>query len=307
MWIHAANLCDLQTYSSYYFYNLNTGEWGFQVQPWHTRLLKKFYYELLTSLKPVGGSEKVPSAKVPTEAVLLFCSSNHPSTEGVPAPGIIGVDAVTAADEFMDGGETLQLERSKAPPKTKKKGSDVSNEMIKQKIQTILYDLKGDANGKSEFYSMLCQFQQRRGRSDVSAKPGAPERERTRGVADRRKGESKRKRYEEMSSSIQSHRKKKRTIDDRLYKGDDALRYLKRHGAKQGWILEVYPSDDYVHERWYMEVENGSRKDVSGDTYITSCCWLKTNSLEREPTFKRPASCDIEMVKACGPADSMRL
>ena len=210
-------------------------------------------------------------------------------------------------DDCMDGGETLQSERSKALPKPKRKGSDVSNEMIKQKIQTILYDLKGDANGKSEFYSMLCQFQQRRGRSDVSAKPGAPERERTRGVADRRKGESKRKRYEEMSSSIQSHRKKKRTIDDRLYKGDDALRYLKRHGAKQGWILEVYPSDDYLHETCSLQVENGSRKDVAGDTFITSCWWLKTNSLERDLTFKRPASCDIEMVKACGPADSMRL
>ncbi len=288
---------------------LNTGEWGFQVQSWHTRLLKKFYYEVLTSLKSVGGSEKVPSAKVPTEAVLLFCSSNNPSTEGIPAPGIFGVDAVRSVmDDCMDGGETLQSERSKALPKPKRKGSDVSNEMIKQKIQTLLYDLKGDAKGKSEFYSLLCQFQQRRGRSDVSAKPGAPERDRTRGVADRRKGESKRKRYEELPSSVQSYRKKKRTIDeDRLYEGDDALRYLKRHGAKQGWILEVYPSDDYLHERWFMEVENGSRKDVAGDTFITSCWWLKTNSLERDLTFKRPASCDIEMVKACGPADSVRL
>jgi hypothetical protein len=63
--------------------------WGFETQTWHRRLLKKIYYEVMTTLKAVGGSGKEPTATIPRAALQSFCDSVDPTCEGVPHSGLV--------------------------------------------------------------------------------------------------------------------------------------------------------------------------------------------------------------------------
>ena len=182
-----------------------------------------------------------------------------------------------------------------------------------------MYDLKGDGEGRDAFYVLMSQFQITRGRGSVPDKPGAPERDRTRGGSDKRKGCSKPKKHQPKgtvvhkataSSSIKRNRNKhsdgyseskRQKGQSEGYEGDAALRHLKKYGAKEGWFLECYPRAKSTG-RWFMRVENGLvMNDAEGNIVIRSCRWLEENSLTEVAKQFKPEPCDIEWVKAYGP------
>jgi hypothetical protein len=199
-----------------------------------------------------------------------------------------------------------------------------------------MYELNGDPAGRSHFYDVMRQFQSNRGRGSVSSKPGAPELDRTRGISDKPKGSSKGKRKATTDgstnkrtktttqSSIRSDRSSifdatgvhgggvaaQQTLKPAQHfdESDAAQRYLKKNGAHEGWILELFLNDKFVPtplptDRWFMVVEDGRAiRTASGETEIAKCRWMKTNSYtELDTAFKNAYPVDIESVKACGP------
>jgi len=145
----------------------------------------------------------------------------------------------------------------------------------------------------------MSQFQITRGRGSVSDKPGAPERDRTRGGSDKRKGSSKPKKHQTKINDVPKAKRRKGQSEG--YEGDAALRYLKKYGAKEGWVLECYPRAKSTG-RWFMRVENGLvMNDDKGNIVIKSCRWLEENSLTEVAKQFKPEPCDIEWVKAYGP------
>jgi hypothetical protein len=301
--------------------------WGFKLQLWPRRLLKKFYYEVITTLKAVGGCDTVAFGNIPKEALMSFCSSVEPSSVGVPREGPVDVVHDNYCDNDLDFDTGTQNQPLGVLPQkisTNKKGKS-HNDCV-EKFTAIMHDLKGDRAGRSDFYDVMRQFQNQRGRGSVSARPGAPETERTRGISDKRKGTSKpkpksnhpallvavkdgaskpKRRRDEEEEPIKSKKKRASNVvqDKKGYEGDDAIHHLTRHGAKPGWVLECYPNPKGVKngERWFMIVENGLKiTNSKGEPCIQCCVWMKTNSItERFGNEKEP--CVIESVLACGP------
>jgi hypothetical protein len=277
------------------------------------RLLKKFYYDVITTLKAVGGADQVPQAIIPKAALFAFCASTLPSKEGVPSSGRIFLDAdnVDIVQNGDDGEafhtKDFSTDITTATKKKKRRGKN--QEDCREKFTTIMFDLKGDATGTSEFYNLMCKFQKQRGRASVSSKPGAPESIRTRGVSDKKKGASKAKKSiskKKVPKEPKKSSRKDKPHDDmsKLYQGDAALRHLQKNGSMKGHILETF--NDQSDDRWFMEVENGSIvTDGTGDIQIKKCWWLIANSItERDPQFPNAMGCDIDQVKACGPPNS---
>jgi hypothetical protein len=169
-----------------------------------------------------------------------------------------------------------------------------------------MYDLEHDGDGRNHMYRMLSEFQEMRSRQCVFTRPGAPERDRTRGIADKAKGtskpKSKRQRVEN-PETVKSKKHRSSHSQEKGYKEDAAVRHLQKHGAKIGWILECYPDPEGLKkkERWFMRVENGLKtKDSKGETHITSCLWMKANSIT-EVFNEKAVSCEVLSVAACGP------
>ena len=173
----------------------------------------------------------------------------------------------------------------------------------------------------------MCAWQVTTGRLAIPGKVGAPERDRTRGVADKPKKSHKSKTDLKQQRGISKKSKKqavarsgiRQRSDDSLhtdrdkggYDGDAALRQLKKFGAKEDWIVKVYPPDDIdeidtVH--WFMRVLDGLTETIRNETdmkksdiVIKSAVWLETNSLTAIAKGYPPESCDIEFVKSYGP------
>ena len=83
------------------------------------------------------------------------------------------------------------------------------------------------------------------------------------------------------------------------------MRHIKKFGAKEGWVVEVY--NDADDNRWFMLVENGFTYEQprTGDILIKACKWLKPNSVTEleEETKNKTFNCDIDTVKAYGPPE----
>ncbi len=83
------------------------------------------------------------------------------------------------------------------------------------------------------------------------------------------------------------------------------MRHIKKFGAKEGWVVEVY--NDLDSNRWFMLVENGFTypKPRSADILIKACKWFKPNSVTEleEKTKNKTFNCDILSVKAYGPPE----
>jgi hypothetical protein len=238
-----------------------------------------------------------------------YCVTVEPTTEGLPQPGLLH-QLGDHADDEPDFGTNDYAPQDVHPRKKPTNKGKKHNDCV-HKFAAIMHDLKGDAEGITKFYETMCQFQDRRGREHVIIKAGAPEFVRTRGRADKPKGTSKPKKTssesdgkpKRKSSKIKGISKEEVSRPkSEFYEGDAAILYLKKHGARIGWILECY--NNKTPDRWFMRVEKGSTiKDAEGNTLIKSCVWMKANSItvrETDPLNIEPCTCDIEMVKACG-------
>ena len=194
-----------------------------------------------------------------------------------------------------------------------------------------MHSLKGDSQGRSMFYEVMCEFQTSRGRQRASHAPGAPETDRTRGIADRRKkrksGEADRRKKGKRVDDVTKHNKRSKTsnLPEKTtskrhksgasvasepettcegWKEDAAQRHLNRFGAKVGCIVECYPpANDADQGRWFARIEDGlTYTDSNGDVFIKACRWLKVNSVnEIDKDYACAEPCDIESVKAYGP------
>jgi hypothetical protein len=142
------------------------------------------------------------------------------------------------------------------------------------------------------------------GRGAVHSTAGAPQSLRTRGPADRPRGSSKGKRSREAEKTSGSKQKKAKKSTAHAYKGyegDAAITKLRKHGAKEGWLVEVYPAKGFEHERWFMKVQDGSTyKSAEGDTMITELVWLEEGSLTKANKKFTPESLDVMMARAYG-------
>ena len=85
------------------------------------------------------------------------------------------------------------------------------------------------------------------------------------------------------------------------YEGDAAIRKLERHGAKEGWLVEVYPAKGFETERWFMKVQDGSTyTSADGDTMIKEMVWLEEGSLTKVDKKFQPEPMDVAMAMAYG-------
>ena len=89
----------------------------------------------------------------------------------------------------------------------------------------------------------------------------------------------------------------------RTYKGyehDAAITKLRKHGATEGWLVEVYPAKGCESERWFMKVQDGSTYIEGKNVMIRELVWLELGSLTKVDKRWDPESLDIEMARAYG-------
>ena len=85
-----------------------------------------------------------------------------------------------------------------------------------------------------------------------------------------------------------------------------ARKHLKKYGAIDTWIVEVYPDDDHpgyvATDRWFMKVVEGLVQGPKDKEFITACRWLTKNSVTRmDADNPSNVPCEILQVKAYGP------
>jgi hypothetical protein len=87
-----------------------------------------------------------------------------------------------------------------------------------------------------------------------------------------------------------------------------AWAYLGRWGAKENWIVEVFPDDRSslyaLGDRWFLRIKNGRVEGTEGDQWISSCRWMKKNSfLQLDPAYPDAVRVELRQVKHYGPPD----
>ena len=166
----------------------------------------------------------------------------------------------------------------------------------------------------------MCEWQKETGRGVPDLRPGAPERDRTRGGWERKKGASKsKKRKNDAEKTDEQKRKKTKhkpkqtgapqvpdVVDPtKGYEGDAAMRHISKFGATEGFIIEVYIPDDHPtpDDLWFCRVVNGlTYTDANSDVFVKKIKWLAPNNLTQlEKTQPKSEPCDIQSVKAYGP------
>jgi hypothetical protein len=273
---------------------------------------------VLVTLKRVGGSKKIPLPTIPADAFEQWLRLQEASSEGVPSEGVFVEDAedgIFGAEGGLDNDVEGQGEhRKRRRPSGRGQRSE---EECETKFQTILYMCKRDPVLRTSFYDSMCDWQEAAGRGQQLRHPGPAERDRTRGRADRQKGakQSAKKKAPKtvqcnQGSSAKRRRKVSATPSSLITElsglsGDKAVRHIKRFGAKEGWVVEVY--NDLDTDRWFMLVENGFTypKPRSEDILIKACKWFKPNSVTEldEKTKNKTFNCDVLSVKAYGPPE----
>lgn len=304
------------------------GHWGFNGQRWHMRLLKKLYYDVLTTLRAIRGAHKQVAQVVVSAANVRIWLEGKEATEiGVPAQGVLDVDGTDKSGNGDHGcydDSTEMFESGQAKKSRGKKIKGRSEDECYQKFQTIMYACKKHPDKRASFYDSMCEWHEAEGRSRVLSAAGAPESLRTRGPADKPRGSSnssnKRQRKggkggEKSGEAVKGHkRKKSRSEKDAAghkhngYEGDAAIRKIRKFGAIEGWIVETYPKAGLEHERWFMEVMDGSTYvSLEGDTMIKKLRWMEEGSVTKVAMGYAPKSLDTEMVKAYGKAEFFKI
>ncbi len=296
------------------------GSWGFNTQKWHRRLLKKFYSDVLTTVKRVGGSKMRVVPTIAADALMQWLLQQEASSEGVPRPGIVGTDdAAAAADDGFhgDNGGDAYADADDGSKKRRRKGGGRSEEECTTKFSTIMFQCKNQPELRTSFYETMCDWQKTTDRCVPARGPGAPERNRTRGVADKPTGASKPKKRKKDAEKTDEPKHKKRkhktkrtgplqaAVSDVGCEGDNAIRHISKFGAKEGFIIEVYLPDDHPtpDDLWFARVETGlTYTDANSDVFVKKIKWLAPNNLTQlSKTHSKGVSCDVQSVKAYGP------
>ena len=216
---------------------------------------------------------------------------------------------------FGDDGLGNDAAEDSVSHKRKRRPSDRgqrSEEDCQTKFQTILYMCKRNPVLRTSFYDSMCDWQEAAGRGQQLRHPGPAERNRTRGKADKAKGAKKgakkkapKKVQVEKGSTAKKRPKVSATAPSSLssgLSGDKAVRHIKKFGAKEGWIVEVYNDTDA--NRWFMLIQNGFtyKHPRTGDILIKACKWFKANSVTELQGWKT-SPCDVETVVRYGPPE----
>jgi hypothetical protein len=87
-----------------------------------------------------------------------------------------------------------------------------------------------------------------------------------------------------------------------------AWAYLGRWGAKENWIVEVFPdtkNSTYVPgDRWFMKIKNGKVDGPDGKKFITACKWMKKNSvIQLDNAYPFTYTVELVQIKHYGPPD----
>jgi hypothetical protein len=87
-----------------------------------------------------------------------------------------------------------------------------------------------------------------------------------------------------------------------------AWAYLGRWGAKENWIVEVFPDDHNpsytLGDRWFMKIKNGKVQGPENKMFITGCKWMKKNSLiQLDTAYPDALPVELVQVKHYGPPD----
>jgi hypothetical protein len=275
------------------------GHWGLESQRWHMRLLKKLYYDVLTTLRPIRGSHKqTAQCRVSAAAVRQWLEGKEATQNGVPRAGVVDVHGADNGE--MDGNGNCEMDgngngdsgpsRKTKKKSTSKKSAARSEDECLQKFQTIMYACKKNPEKRSSFYDSMCEWQEADGRSCVHSAVGAPESARTRGLADIPRGSKKRKRGND--DAVPKYKG---------YEGDAAIKKIRKNGAKEGWIVELYPATGHEQERWFAKVQDGSTYvNAEGEVMMKELIWLELGSLTKKAKGMNAEPIDIMMVKAYG-------
>ena len=213
-------------------------------------------------------------------------------------------------DSYDDSHDVPQFGQRQKGSKKSKKSAGRSEDECLQKFQTIMYSCKKHPEKRSSFYDSMCEWHEADGRSSVHSGAGAPESTRTRGPADTPKGSSKkhrRQRGKDGKAEATKGLKRKKARSEasgpkhKGYDGDDAITKIRKHGAKEGWIVESYPPEGFEHERWFLKVQDGSTYVAeNGECTMRNLRWLEQGSLTKLAKGYGPESLEIKMVKAYG-------
>ena len=285
------------------------GSWGFDTQQWHRSLLKKFYNDVLLTSKNVGGSKKIPLPTIPVDAFEQWLRAQAASTEGVPSEGLFVEDGGNIGDDNGFGNDAPEDSVSHKRQRRPSDRGQRTEEECQTKFQTIMFMCKRNPVLRTSFYDCMCDWQEAAGRGQQLRHPGPGESARTRGPADRTKGAKrtvKRKTSGEKGQidkgSTAKKRQKVSTTEPSGLEGIQARRYIKKFGAKEGWVVEVL--NDQNSDRWFMLVENGFTypKPHTGDILIKACKWFKANSVTELQGWKT-SPCDVETITGYGPPE----
>jgi hypothetical protein len=159
-------------------------------------------------------------------------------------------------------------------------------------------------------FTIACALQpwhEAEGRSCVHSAAGAPQSLRTRGLADKPRGSSKKRRRQEeegigeVETDKGKKRKKPRSRKDAAshkhkgYEGDAAMKKIRKFGANEGWIVETYPKTRFEHERWFMKVLDGSSYvSEDGETTKKKLIWMEQGSVTKLAKGYQPKALGIE-------------
>ena len=91
--------------------------------------------------------------------------------------------------------------------------------------------------------------------------------------------------------------------------GQAARKMLLKTGAKEKWVIEVYPDDQNPKyaggDRWFLEIVNGLVCGSHKAEYILSCRWFQKNSVTNFEANEPLTPIQILAVKGYGPVNCL--
>jgi hypothetical protein len=268
----------------------NDGSFGFSAQRLHPRLLKSLCWAIHHSEKKLNVKDFelcVPASANRQFFLEWFNVQPPPSWAGVPTEGQIG--GFDTAEDLHNDGED-DVEPPQAAARRNRSRQQKLHDQKMSKIQENHFELielcKYNRTPTDEYLSAQEQILNQWRNRKRAAKPGRPNLDRIRGVADRQKGES-------------SH--KKRKVGDTVVDPVLQLRErIRKKGLKSGTYVEVVSSDR--RERWFMRIVDGRVLDENGDDpTLSKALWCEANSVNHlSHTHTTPVKCDIRSIIDAG-------
>ena len=284
---------------------------------WHPRVSNGYYYSALVSNAAADFDPMQrfhPHLSEVSVQEWREVNEKHASRVGVPDEGLLDANFEHVV---VDGGDVGDGPSGDDGAAQKSKRTPAYNAAFAQRMH---YAIAGALSASSPFWREYCEFQ-KRFFENISRRavtfPGVGASNRLTGVADIAQGRgNSAKRPQKAVQAVGAETDGGMRASHQLpfgwsltYQGQTeaaARKHLKKWGALDSWIVEVYPDDEHpgyvATDRWFMKVIEGLVQGPKDKEFITACRWLTKNSVTRmDADYPNNEPCEILRVKAYGP------